>query len=433
MKLSNYLFIPLICCICVSADISITGTVQKRDNGRGIPGVQISLSNRNDLTAVSDQNGYFEISDASISVTEPSQDKPPVKVSYRKNSLVFAEFVKGRSCDIRIYSDKGKNVFRRLFTHLKTENTVVRLPRLAAGHYILVVKINGVSYNSGFICMDNDYIFRSVSDDLQDREGFPLAKRNASADTLVAVKTGYDTARKVIDSYNTENLIVNMDSVSSSRGLTIYFIRHAETVANATDDDSWEANEEFTELGETQVQELKGFLINENIEPDHVVVSPTWRTQKTIEPFLIEENLTAEIWGELNECCGGEPTGETLPDTLSFESYLEVEIVAENTEFRSEDDAYYYFPESYEEGLYMVMIARDRLLERYSQSGKTVIVVGHAGNGELLLGLLRGYDMLNETPERRIWLQNTGVQKLQQDSVTGEIELIDQNINDPSR
>ena len=79
----------------------------------------------------------------------------------------------------------------------------------------------------------------------------------------------------------------------------------------------------------------------------------------------------------------------------------------------------------------MVMTARDRILELYGQSGKTVLIVGHAVNGGILLGLLTGYDMLQDKPERPFWLRNTGLLLLEQDPVTGNIAVVDQRVNDP--
>jgi len=79
----------------------------------------------------------------------------------------------------------------------------------------------------------------------------------------------------------------------------------------------------------------------------------------------------------------------------------------------------------------MIMTARDRLLEQFSQSGKTVVIVCHAVNGGILLGLLQGYDMLTTKPDRPIYILNTGVHRLLQDSISGAFSL-KQNINNPA-
>ncbi|MFP4416429.1 MAG: hypothetical protein ACOC41_07045 [Chitinivibrionales bacterium] len=110
---------------------------------------------------------------------------------------------------------------------------------------------------------------------------------------------------------------------------------------------------------------------------------------------------------------------------------MDVETISDNFTFPTEEDTCYWWPETYEEGLFMVMGARDRILE-YSQSGKTLMIIGHAVNGNMLPGLLRGYDMLQNEPERGVYLMNAAVNLLTQDTETGEFSL-EQNIYLPSR
>jgi hypothetical protein len=88
---------------------------------------------------------------------------------------------------------------------------------------------------------------------------------------------------------------------------------------------------------------------------------------------------------------------------------MKVEPMSENFIIASEGDKYYWWPQTFEEGVFMVMTARDKLLDRFSQSGKTVIIIGHAVNGGIFLGLLRGYDMINTKPQRPVYLMNAAV------------------------
>lgn len=229
--------------------------------------------------------------------------------------------------------------------------------------------------------------------------------------------------------------IVEGDTVQQNvnRGLTIYYIRHAETVANATGtrDPQSEGHNAFSELGYAQLDSLTTFLIENSIDPDVIIVSPAWRAQETIEPYLLATQKTAEIWVEMNECCGGEPANPPLPFTPTV-SRLRAEIEAENTSFRNDEDIYFWFPQTYEEGLFMVMTAMDSLLTRYSQTGRTIIIIGHAAHGRIFTGLIRGYDMLTEIPETEIFLRNIGIHHFRQDPETGEIALVQQNINFPN-
>ena len=142
--------------------------------------------------------------------------------------------------------------------------------------------------------------------------------------------------------------------------------------------------------------------------------------------------MIGEIWVELNECCTGEPSGAPLPEELP-DSFFDAEIEADNLVVRESGPTGVVFPETYEEGLLMVMMSRDLILEQFSQSGKTIFVVGHAGAGATLIGLLQGYDMLKEMPERPVYLQNTGIHMLVQDPDTGEFTVEEEIINDPPR
>ncbi|HET9956622.1 MAG TPA: hypothetical protein VFQ61_19125 [Polyangiaceae bacterium] len=57
---------------------------------------------------------------------------------------------------------------------------------------------------------------------------------------------------------------------------------------------------------------------------------------------------------------------------------------------RSSELDRYWKLDTYEAGLSMVMTARDEILGRYGQSGKTIFVVGHASAGQVMIGLLQG-------------------------------------------
>jgi hypothetical protein len=74
----------------------------------------------------------------------------------------------------------------------------------------------------------------------------------------------------------------------------------------------------------------------------------------------------------LNECCGQEPTGDTLPTERPKAPWkLKIEKFSDNFTFRTSDDIYFWYPQSYEEGLFMVMTARDRLLKQNINSPPT--------------------------------------------------------------
>jgi hypothetical protein len=67
-----------------------------------------------------------------------------------------------------------------------------------------------------------------------------VLKMSVTVDTLVVAKSGYKTNKIPLSSYFQNGIEVTLDTTeggaqdSLKKGLTVYFIRHAETVANAS-------------------------------------------------------------------------------------------------------------------------------------------------------------------------------------------------------
>lgn len=422
----------------ITADVSLSGIVKKTGGATGISGVKVSLSNQKELHSITDSNGYFKIEQTSLKSYLPKEKT--FHLNLKNRTLHFSSHLPASKCLIAVFSVTGKTLLQKSLDQLYSANQFITLPSFSSGIYLVRLSIEGVDYTYSLVSAGNQIFLTSHSLDTKYVHGnLSISKSTAVIDTLVAEKSGYNTMKIPLSSYTQNDIIITMESSSADttvrKGLTVYFIRHAETVANASGQQGGggplEDHDTLTQLGEKQVEELKNFLVEENIKPDLVVVSPSLRTQKTIEPFLKALNIKAEIWVELNECCGDEPSGEPLPTERPAPRWkVKVEPKSENFTLPSEEDKYYWWPQSFEEGLFMVMTAQKRLLQRFNQSGKSVIVVGHAVNGGLFLGLLRGYDMINTKPERPVYLINTAVHKLTQDTVSG-IFTLKQNLNKP--
>lgn len=223
---------------------------------------------------------------------------------------------------------------------------------------------------------------------------------------------------------------------ASSAGLTLYYIRHAEVVANVVDPSEITVDnmDELTELGTRQIGALTTYLHGLGVTPDAVLVSPHVRTQRTIEPYLVAESLTGEVWMELAEASDKKSTGAPLPAAPKYYSFYKATIDVQNLVFRDPSAISFWQNDSYEAGLLMVTTAKSNLLERYDRSGKTIFVVGHAIAGQLLIGLLRGEDLIGgptTTGAGAVYLLNTGVMRLLQDPGTGLFKLDGKNVNNP--
>lgn len=421
----------------IMAEVSLSGMIKKYGGITGIAGVNVSLSKAG-LSTVTDTNGMFVIKGSPV--VQDYQKPDVVPFFFKGKKIVFSNSFDSRPASMEIFSIAGERIFCRVLEQLNTGDQQLRIPELSSGLYIICLNVGAKNYTFSLTYAGDDLFFKKHSKGIDKQQLMSFAGIFTNDDTLIIAKNGYRTKKLPITSYKQNDITIFLDSNLSEpggkKGLTIYFIRHAETVANASGQQGGEGpledHDTLTELGQRQVEELKNFLIEESIIPDLIVVSPSLRTQKTIEPFLIATRLKADIWVELNECCGEEPSGLPLPTERPVPRWkMKVEKLSENFIFPTESDTYYWWPQSYEEGLFMVMNAHDRLLEKYGQSGKTVILVGHAVNGGVLLGLLRGYDMLTNMPERPVYLMNTGIVKLTQDTITGAFTL-KQNVNKPS-
>lgn len=436
MKWQSYCLSMVLCLLsAATADISVSGIVKKSDGTTGIPGVKVSLSEQNDFFSFTDSSGIFKIEGTGLRSYLPKANT--IKIDLKDRNLYISPIALKQNCKIGIYSVTGKNLLFKSLSQIQPQVHSLRLPHLSSGIYLIRLTLGNIELTYTLSCMGKRLFLTDHNKNIMSVPGnITVSKRESVRDTLIAEKSGYITKKVPLASYLQEDITIVLDSIANpalNKGLTVYFIRHAETVANASGqhggDGPLEDHDTLTELGEKQVEDLKNYLIEENIRPDLVAVSPSLRTQKTIEPFLKALNIKAEIWVELNECCGDEPSGEPLPTERPEPRWkIKVEPMSESFIIASESDKYHWWPQSYEEGVFMVMTARDRLLDRFNQSGKTVMIIGHAVNGGIFLGLLRGYDMINTKPQRPVYLMNAKVNKLSQDSLSGDFTL-QQNLN----
>ncbi|MDP8266586.1 MAG: histidine phosphatase family protein [Candidatus Aceula meridiana] len=161
-----------------------------------------------------------------------------------------------------------------------------------------------------------------------------------------------------------------------SRGLDIYFVRHAETVANATGDYNAENQKEFTKKGYRQIQNLTRIL--DKMSFDHVLVSPKYRTKNTILPYLKKNNLVGQIWPEVAECCW--QGDEHMPASVGIPFGKIINIKKENFRFfklRSSSADRFYNPQTYSDGIEQIKRACELIERKYSGTGKSLLIVSH--------------------------------------------------------
>lgn len=186
--------------------------------------------------------------------------------------------------------------------------------------------------------------------------------------------------------------------IAPQRPMEIVFVRHGETIANATGRYNRNTIDTFSALGEKQVAALTPKL--QKMRFDAIVVSPSPRALKTVAPYLRSRPGTrAEVWPELYECCDAHSKKVKGPTSKEPRYGGQVPLPASIASLFTlvpGKDRYILVP-SYEDGLRQIEMSARRLRATYGGTGKTVLVVGHSLHGGRLIELLQGKPMTGKT------------------------------------
>jgi broad specificity phosphatase PhoE len=183
--------------------------------------------------------------------------------------------------------------------------------------------------------------------------------------------------------------------VLAARSIEVVFVRHGETVANATGHYNSRTIDTFSAKGEKEVADLTRQL--NSMRFDAIVVSPSPRALRTIAPYLrAHPGVRAEVWPELYECCDAN-TKKIKGLTSSQARYGGVvKLPADIASFFTlapSNNRFIQAP-SYEDGLRQIRLAVDHLRRSFGGTGKTVLVVGHSLHGGRMIELLEGKPMV---------------------------------------
>lgn len=195
---------------------------------------------------------------------------------------------------------------------------------------------------------------------------------------------------------------------------TIYFARHAETVANATNHYNSATVDQLSSKGQSSLSALTEEL--RSLQIDEVRVSPMHRAMTTVLPYLQAAQRTATIWPELAECCY-QRNRDVRPSTHLPRGGNITVPTGEEQWFLVEPGARTYDPANYADGLAQIRLAAERVLAEFGDSGKNVLLVGHSLAGSRLLELLTG-----RPPQGHLEIINAKVSSLQA-NVDGSFHL----------
>ncbi len=176
---------------------------------------------------------------------------------------------------------------------------------------------------------------------------------------------------------------------TGGRALDLYLVRHAETMGNMTGDYGGENQRTFSPRGLEQIKALPRRL--EELRFDFILVSPAWRTQQTILPYLKATGQKAEICPEIEETdCGIEGAEAPAAEPPRGEP---VEIIPEGTNCFTLPDgpsSRHYAPRDRSDGLAILQRAVQLIRSRFGGTTQSVLLVTHSCTGGRLMELLLG-------------------------------------------
>lgn len=167
----------------------------------------------------------------------------------------------------------------------------------------------------------------------------------------------------------------------------ITFVRHAETLANASGKYTSKNLNSFSDKGKAQVESLTKIL---TAEPrfNRILVSPSPRALRTIAPYLRATHQRATVWPLLYECCTGHrPKGA---HATAFKFGPKITIPTDLKGLFVVEPGHDRFPDApnYNAGLAQVKACLTEFSDRYM--GGRVLIVGHSAHGGQFLHALTG-------------------------------------------
>jgi broad specificity phosphatase PhoE len=165
------------------------------------------------------------------------------------------------------------------------------------------------------------------------------------------------------------------------------FVRHGETVANATGKYNSRTLNAFSVKGQAGVDALTKRLLA-SPKFDRILVSPAPRALYTIAPYLRASHQRAVVWPLLYECCTGRrPAGAKA---TKFTDGPKITLPADIAPLFTIQPGHDRFPNSpdYNAGLAQVAAAVNEFRTRIA--GGRVLLVGHSAHGGQFLHALTG-------------------------------------------
>ncbi len=189
-----------------------------------------------------------------------------------------------------------------------------------------------------------------------------------------------------------------------SAPVTIYFVRHGESEANAARRFAGRSDSPLTERGRRQAEAIADELAKIHI--DRIVSSPLARCRDTAIAIARRHQLPVDLEPDLVEIDVGDRTGTPFDEARGLPNWR--------------DDGFVAWPggETLETVIERALRAIGRITTQ--NSGQTVLLVGHGGVTRILMSHFLGIlPILDRTPAT-----NTNVSVVATDGVTHRVERL---------
>ena len=205
----SVLLLLLITGMTMAQDVTITGTVIKTGGG-SLKDVTISLSKKPTLTATTDSDGKFTLSNVvKAEISTPKSSVP--KFTLQGRELILSSVSGKINGKITVFSGNGRQLFSVNFSDLAPSTNRLSLPTFTAGLNILHITLDNETYSCPILQVGNNLYLKEKTSTTS--TNFVLAKSAADpVDTLIAKKQGYVDKKTPISSYTVSNLSISMDS-----------------------------------------------------------------------------------------------------------------------------------------------------------------------------------------------------------------------------
>lgn len=172
-----------------------------------------------------------------------------------------------------------------------------------------------------------------------------------------------------------------------NRPTDLTFVRHAETLANATGKYNARTLDTFSPKGSKQVERLTKELLASR-PFGRILVSPSPRAMRTVLPYLKATGQKATIWPLLYECCTQKRPSDAHREPYKWGGKISIPADCAGYFLMTPGQDRYPAPASYNEGLMQVEDSLSQFRSRFE--GGRILIVGHSGHGGQFLHALTG-------------------------------------------